>query len=208
MVGGVKQIYAGIALCTGIATCILGAAVIGNGAITFTDGFRDFSSGFITLGSDENIDTQKVLLDATVGKVFSPETSTSMSDFLDTTYQINGYVSIPLGFVQVQYEEVLTESMNIGTNNIMDKGMLAVNANKAAAQQNWQQYNKLIDDIPATKVIDKDFSSLALSSVVQDQVESLPESMTKTMDTLTSQERFDLVLERENDWYIEIMSRN
>ena len=208
MIGGIKQISAGAVLCTGIATCILGAVIVGNGAITFTDGFRDFSSGFVTLGSEGNVDTQQVILDVTVGKIFSPEASVSVNNFLDEAYQINGYVGIPLSFVQIEYEQILVESMRTGTKNTVDKGMQIMSANKAAARQDWSGYGKLISDIPKSENITKDFSALSLSNMAQDQVESFVESTTKTMDTITSQERFDLVLQRENDWYIEIISGN
>lgn len=207
--GGVSQITAGYGLCSSVVGCVFGWALITNGGINVVDGSRDFTSGITTFFSDENVDTQKVLLDNTVGKVFTPETSNSLNNFLDDTYRINGYVSIALTPLKIQYDEALRQSMAAGASNIMNKAEYAKVMNNAGAQQNWKHYEKLVKSTPSeVKIMENDLSFLALSGVAEDQANSLLEAKTKTMDSLTTQERFDLVLERENDWYIEVITGN
>ena len=206
--GGASQVTIGTGLCLTIAGCVLSWSLIINGGITIVDGARDFTSGVATFFSDENIDTQKVMLDNTVGKVFTPETADSANNFIDNTYKVNGYVSMILTPVKVQYNVALSESIAPGAQNVINKTGYARIVNNAAAQQNWGQYDKLISNAPKPEIIGSDLSYLTLTGIAEDQVNTFMESSTKTMETLTSQERFDLVLQRENDWYINIISGN
>ena len=148
------------------------------------------------------------MLDNTVGKVFTPETADSANNFIDNTYKVNGYVSMILTPVKVQYNVALSESIAPGAQNVINKTGYARIVNNAAAQQNWGQYDKLISNAPKPEIIGSDLSYLTLTGIAEDQVNTFMESSTKTMETLTSQERFDLVLQRENDWYINIISGN